>query len=161
MRVIRPKDSGQLRLVNLRVELNKKAVQLRLVLMRVILNNQVVQLRLVLLRVILPNQPAQLRLVLMRVELPNQPAQLRLVMRRVIVPKEKSSVAIGNSAGKTSQKENSIILNASGAELNNTVANTFTVKPVREVTGATPPSGFKQLYYNESTGEIVYYTSPP
>jgi len=65
-----------------------------------------------------------------------------------------NSIAIGFNAGYTNQANNSIILNATGANLNQTTANTFTVSPVRPVTDIT---GLKQLYYNPSTGEIVYY----
>lgn len=65
-----------------------------------------------------------------------------------------NTIAIGPYAGRTNQATNSIILNATGANLDMTTANTFTVKPVRAVTDVT---GFKQLYYNPTTGEIVYY----
>jgi hypothetical protein len=63
-----------------------------------------------------------------------------------------SAIAIGQYAGKTSQHANSIILNATGANLNSTAASSFYVKPIRQVTDTT---GFVQLYYNPSTGEIV------
>lgn len=65
-----------------------------------------------------------------------------------------ASIAIGANAGYTNQANNSIILNATGANLDVTTANTFTVKPVRAVTDIT---GLKQMYYNPTTGEIVYY----
>jgi hypothetical protein len=65
-----------------------------------------------------------------------------------------NSVAIGANAGATVQASNSIILNATGANLDQTTANSFTVKPVRAVTDVT---GLKQLYYDPSTGEIVFY----
>ena len=61
-----------------------------------------------------------------------------------------NSIAIGANAGYTSQAVNSIILNATGANLNQTTANTFTVKPVRAA------SGTQVLYYDSSTGEITY-----
>ena len=64
------------------------------------------------------------------------------------------SIAIGNGAGTTNQANNSIILNATGSTLDQTTANTFTVKPIRAVTDIT---GLKQLYYDPSTGEIVFY----
>ena len=60
------------------------------------------------------------------------------------------AVAIGTGAGHTNQGANSIILNATGSTLNQTVANTFTVKPVRQANTANA------LYYNSSTGEITY-----
>jgi hypothetical protein len=68
------------------------------------------------------------------------------------------AVAIGFSAGRTSQGNNSIILNATGANLNQTTANTFTVKPVRNGGSSGLPAGFYQMAYNPTTGEIVYYT---
>ena len=64
-----------------------------------------------------------------------------------------TSIAIGAFAGRNLQGANSIILNATGAQLNNTGTNRFTVKPVRDF---GTESGFKQLYYNPSTGEIAY-----
>jgi hypothetical protein len=75
-------------------------------------------------------------------------------------------VAIGVSAGRTSQANNSIIINATGANLNQTTANTFTVKPVRAVTSVTfaaptagsIPVGFSPVYYNPTTGELIVIT---
>jgi hypothetical protein len=62
------------------------------------------------------------------------------------------SVAIGARAGDSNQANNSIILNATGSILDQTTANTFTVKPVRNVlTG-------NALYYNPTSGEITYDT---
>jgi len=68
------------------------------------------------------------------------------------------SVAIGAWAGETSQSNNSIILNATGSNLNQTTANTFTVKPIRNVASATLPSGFFNMAYNPTTGEIIYWS---
>jgi hypothetical protein len=61
-----------------------------------------------------------------------------------------NAIAIGKKAGYYYQAANSIILNATGNPLEQTTANTFTVKPVRQGETATP------LYYNSSTGEITY-----
>ena len=61
-----------------------------------------------------------------------------------------NAVAIGIQAGYANQAANSIIINATGTTLNQTVANTFTVKPVRQ--GETADA----MYYNSSTGEITY-----
>jgi len=70
-----------------------------------------------------------------------------------------SAVAIGKLAGETSQGNNSIILNATGSALNQTTANTFTVKPVRgDSTANLVSGGFKAVYYNSSTGEFCYST---
>jgi hypothetical protein len=64
-----------------------------------------------------------------------------------------SAIAIGRLAGRTNQGNNSIILNATDADLDQTVANTFTVKPVRQANTANA------MYYNASTGEITYATA--
>ena len=64
-----------------------------------------------------------------------------------------NSVAIGKKAGDANQANNSIILNATGAYLNQTTANTFTVKPVRQGNTANA------MYYDASTGEITYDTA--
>ena len=61
-----------------------------------------------------------------------------------------NAIAIGYRAGYNLQAANTIILNATGATLNQTTANTFTVKPVRQ--GETADA----MYYNSSTGEITY-----
>jgi hypothetical protein len=47
------------------------------------------------------------------------------------------------------------VLNATGANLNITTANTFVVKPVRS--SNTIPEGFQQMYYNSTTGEVIVY----
>lgn len=63
------------------------------------------------------------------------------------------SIAFGPQASATSA--NTIVLNASGSPLTGSTANALFVKPVRTVTSI--PSGFSQLYYNPTTGEIVVY----
>lgn len=63
------------------------------------------------------------------------------------------AVAIGNFAGGSNQANNSIIINATGSSLDQTTANTFTVKPIRNAAGSTV------LYYDVSTGEITYDTA--
>ena len=67
------------------------------------------------------------------------------------------AIALGQYAGKTNQAANSIVINATGLSLNNIVEDTFLVKPVRGVAGATLPAGFKQVAYNPTTGEFIYY----
>ena len=62
------------------------------------------------------------------------------------------AIAIGARAGDTNQANNSIILNATGSVLDQTTANTFTVKPVRNANTANV------MFYNSSTGEITYDT---
>jgi hypothetical protein len=71
------------------------------------------------------------------------------------------SIAIGYNSGDSTdpQANNSIILNATGANLNSNVANTFVVKPVRNGgTSGSLPSGFVNMAYNPTTGEIIYWT---
>jgi hypothetical protein len=63
------------------------------------------------------------------------------------------SIAIGASAGN-SQPVNSIVINATGANLTAPGANVTIVKPIRRVTGT---AGLYPLYYDSTTGEIVYY----
>ena len=64
-----------------------------------------------------------------------------------------TTIAIGYFAGKTNQHSNSIILNASGSELD--AANQgFYVKPIQS--GASQSN---TLTYNTGTGEIFYNTS--
>jgi len=70
-----------------------------------------------------------------------------------------NSIAIGAMAGQSVQGNNSIIINATGAPLDQTTANTFTVKPVRgDSTANLTGAGFKTVYYNSSTGEFAYST---
>jgi hypothetical protein len=68
------------------------------------------------------------------------------------------TVAIGYYAGELNQGNNSIIINATDTALQQTTANTFTVKPVRNGGSSGLPAGFFQMAYNPTTGEIVYYT---
>jgi len=68
------------------------------------------------------------------------------------------SIALGKLAGNPfNQADNSIVLNATGVALNTTTTGTFNVKPVRSVLGGGLPSGFKQVAYNPTTGEFIYY----
>ena len=71
-----------------------------------------------------------------------------------------NSIHIGSAAGfgpnalANLSYDNTIILNATGANLENNIANSFVVKPIRDVTGNA--SFTVQLYYNPTTGEIGY-----
>jgi hypothetical protein len=62
------------------------------------------------------------------------------------------AVAIGYQAGNNSQANNSIILNATGAELDQTTANTFTVAPVRNDVANIG----NVMFYNATSKEITY-----
>ena len=62
------------------------------------------------------------------------------------------SIAIGKQAGYTNQANNSIILNATGSALEQTVANTFTVAPVRNDVANVS----SVMFYNTTSKEITY-----
>jgi hypothetical protein len=68
-----------------------------------------------------------------------------------------NAVAIGAYAGLSVQHANSIIINASGEEVNSAGTGTVVIKTVRMVESA---SGFYPCYYNPETGELVYATGP-
>jgi hypothetical protein len=63
-------------------------------------------------------------------------------------------IAIGTGAGASSQVNNSIVINATGSNLSPNIGNALFIKPVRTVNSTT---GLYALYYDETTGEIVYY----
>ncbi len=69
-----------------------------------------------------------------------------------------SAVALGNSAGTLNQAACSIVINATGVPLENTVSNTTVIAPVRDAGASGLPAGFKQVAYNPVTGELVYYS---
>jgi len=64
-----------------------------------------------------------------------------------------NAVAIGNSAGQTTQAANTIILNATGVAVNGVAAQTdsFYVAPIRNATGT-----HGVLQYNTTTNEVTY-----
>jgi len=62
-----------------------------------------------------------------------------------------NSIAIGFRAGRANQANNSIVLNGTGANLNNTTANSFVVAPIRNTSGN---AGI--LQYNDGTKEVSY-----
>jgi hypothetical protein len=69
-----------------------------------------------------------------------------------------NSIHIGNEAGSGPNAlanlsyDNTIILNATGANLENNIANSFVVKPIRNATQGN------YLYYDFNSGEITYDT---
>ena len=63
-----------------------------------------------------------------------------------------NAIAIGANAGNNLQGNNSIIFNATGSNLRNTTANTFTVAPVRNDVANTG----QVVFYNTSSNEITY-----
>lgn len=68
-----------------------------------------------------------------------------------------NTVALGSFAGQVNQDNNSTVINATGTNLGSAGANTFVVKPVRQVSGSVP-SGFYPTYYNPTTGEFIVVT---
>jgi hypothetical protein len=70
------------------------------------------------------------------------------------------SVAVGYGAGNTNQAATSIVINATGTVVQNTTASSCVIKPIRGDTKSLLETvGFKQLYYNPTTGELCYDTS--
>ena len=63
-----------------------------------------------------------------------------------------NSIAIGALAGNTNQANNSIIINATGSVLDQTVANTFTVAPIRNDVANVA----QIMFYNTTSKEITY-----
>ena len=61
-----------------------------------------------------------------------------------------NAIAIGTAACETCQGANAIVLNATGAILQNTTASCFVVKPSRNAVNSN------YLQYNSSSGEITY-----
>jgi len=66
-----------------------------------------------------------------------------------------NAIAIGNQAGTTTSHAGSIILNASGAELNSQQVDSLFVKPVRANAATTQILG-----YDTTTGEVTYRAGP-
>jgi hypothetical protein len=64
-----------------------------------------------------------------------------------------SAIAIGDLAGATGQADNTIILNASGVEVNGVASqtNSFYVSPIRSATATS-----NAIYYNTTTKEVTY-----
>lgn len=65
-----------------------------------------------------------------------------------------NSIAIGSLAGYPLQAGNSIVLNATGANLSANTTNSFYVKPIRNANTGNV------LFYNQTTGEISYDVRP-
>lgn len=65
------------------------------------------------------------------------------------------AIAIGAYAGRSIQHNNSVIINASGEEVNSAGTGTVVIKTVRAVDSN---AGFYPCYYNPVTGELVYVT---
>jgi hypothetical protein len=68
------------------------------------------------------------------------------------------SIAIGSYAGRSVQHDNSVIINATGIEVNSAGTATTVVKPLRQVAGGSIPLGFYQVAWNPTTGELIAIT---
>lgn len=66
------------------------------------------------------------------------------------------SIAIGGGAGTANQAANSIIINASGTNVQNTTASSCVIRPIR---GIAQGIGVGRLFYNTTTFEIAYSTT--
>jgi len=64
------------------------------------------------------------------------------------------AVAIGYEAGPLNQAANSIVINATGNTLNNTQADAFIVKPIRNLASANV------MMYNPANGELTHTATP-
>ena len=64
------------------------------------------------------------------------------------------SIGIGYRAGYEYQEPNSIVLNATGSQLHSSSASSFSVKPVRGVSGSS-----STVNYDPTSGEFTYLTS--
>ena len=61
------------------------------------------------------------------------------------------AVALGNFAGGTNQASHSIVINATGIQLDNDITSSLKIAPIRNITGS---SGV--LQYNDDTKEVSY-----
>jgi len=65
-----------------------------------------------------------------------------------------NAIAIGQKAGQTNQAANSIVLNATGATVENTTASSLVITPIRSAVGTT------MLMYDVTSGEVTHTASP-
>lgn len=63
------------------------------------------------------------------------------------------AIAIGRNSGRTNQAANSIIISALGTDLDNTVASSCRVAPIRQISSSLPPS---HLMYDNVTKEVSF-----
>ena len=63
-----------------------------------------------------------------------------------------NALALGRYAGRNNQASQSIVINATGSDLENTTSNSCVVKPIRNA------SGTHSLEYDPTSGEITYDT---
>ena len=68
-----------------------------------------------------------------------------------------NAIAIGSYAAQSTQHPNSIVINATGSTLDSAGSDTTVIQSLRQVTGSVP-SGFKQVYWNPTSGEMIVVT---
>jgi len=69
-----------------------------------------------------------------------------------------NAIAIGAYAASKTQFPNSIVINSTGNDLASAGSNTLVVKTLRQVTGGSIPTGFYQVAWNPTTGEMIAVT---
>jgi len=67
------------------------------------------------------------------------------------------AIAIGRNSGRTNQGASSIIISALGTDLDNTVASSCKIAPIRQSSSNLPPS---HLMYDNSTKEVFFVNQP-
>ena len=70
-----------------------------------------------------------------------------------------NAIAIGAYAASKTQFPNSIVINATGSDLASAGSDTLVIKSLRQVTGGTIPTGFYQVAWNPTTGEMIAVTA--
>jgi len=69
-----------------------------------------------------------------------------------------NAIAIGAYAASKTQFPNSIVINATGSDLPSAGSGTLVVQSLRQVTGGSIPTGFYQVAWNPTTGEMIAVT---
>jgi len=67
------------------------------------------------------------------------------------------AIAIGRNSGRTNQGTSSIIISALGTDIDNTVASSCKIAPIRQSSSNLPPS---HLMYDNSTKEVFFVNQP-
>jgi hypothetical protein len=69
-----------------------------------------------------------------------------------------NAIAIGAYAASKTQFPNSIVINATGSDLPSAGSGTLVIQSLRQVTGGSIPTGFYQVAWNPTTGEMIAVT---
>jgi len=67
-----------------------------------------------------------------------------------------NAIAIGAYASAKAQSPNSIVINATGGVVNSAGTGTTVIQSLRQ--SSSVPSGFNQVYWNPTTGELIVVT---